>query len=507
VLFPLTVDDAYISFRYSDNLARGHGLVWNIGQDPVEGYTNFLWVLLGASVVKLGLPLPLSMKTLSIGLSILTLMFMYWTTRLLSPHGTYQVMPTLLLGSTPAFALWSVAGMETTLYICLMSVSLYLFLREESADKRGTAFWSVPLLTLLALTRPEGVIVVGMLVPLRLFLWLREGAPRKQILRFLTWVLVFGGLYLAYFVWRWSYFGYPLPNTAYVKAHAGVTSILGQVGVYLVPFGLRIFPFILLALYALGRHKELQHGDLYLGAALLGLALANLISSDWMAGHRLALPMILPILLLARQPLESILASALRGRWLQRLAYTAILLGLVLYAAAPFLYAANLYHRVMATQMDMSIYRWATEMQSIVDGQYVKVGKWLGENAPPDATVVAANIGAIGYFSGLEVIDVIGLTDEYIARHSWTVDYLLDQNPDFVVLESDTREEFGGLYGTGGEKFAASPTFADQFELLFVLDNSRTDEPALFLHHLPHATWLFARRDLNLAEKTVINND
>ncbi|MGD2207611.1 MAG: hypothetical protein PVH17_12630, partial [Anaerolineae bacterium] len=81
VLFPLTVDDAYISFRYSDNLARGHGLVWNIGQDPVEGYTNFLWVLLGASVVKLGLPLPLSMKTLSIGLSILTLMFMYWTTR------------------------------------------------------------------------------------------------------------------------------------------------------------------------------------------------------------------------------------------------------------------------------------------------------------------------------------------------------------------------------------------------------------------------------------------
>jgi arabinofuranosyltransferase len=38
-------DDAYISWRYADNFARGWGLVWNHGE-RVEGYTNFLWTLI-----------------------------------------------------------------------------------------------------------------------------------------------------------------------------------------------------------------------------------------------------------------------------------------------------------------------------------------------------------------------------------------------------------------------------------------------------------------------------
>ena len=39
-------DDAFISFRYARNLATGHGLVFNPGFERVEGYTNFLWVLM-----------------------------------------------------------------------------------------------------------------------------------------------------------------------------------------------------------------------------------------------------------------------------------------------------------------------------------------------------------------------------------------------------------------------------------------------------------------------------
>jgi arabinofuranosyltransferase len=40
-------DDAMISMRYAENLANGHGLVWNIGE-RVEGYTNPLMVLIMA---------------------------------------------------------------------------------------------------------------------------------------------------------------------------------------------------------------------------------------------------------------------------------------------------------------------------------------------------------------------------------------------------------------------------------------------------------------------------
>src|SRR5687768_10954266 len=43
----LGTDDAYISYRYARNWVAGHGLVFNPG-DPVEGYTNLLYVLLMA---------------------------------------------------------------------------------------------------------------------------------------------------------------------------------------------------------------------------------------------------------------------------------------------------------------------------------------------------------------------------------------------------------------------------------------------------------------------------
>ena len=45
--YDYVVDDAFISFRYAQNFLQGHGLVYNPGE-RVEGYTNFLWVLLVA---------------------------------------------------------------------------------------------------------------------------------------------------------------------------------------------------------------------------------------------------------------------------------------------------------------------------------------------------------------------------------------------------------------------------------------------------------------------------
>src|SRR3954447_14615800 len=53
-VFRFIQDDAFISFRYADNLARGNGLVWNAGE-YVEGYTNFLWTMIIAGVLWLNL--------------------------------------------------------------------------------------------------------------------------------------------------------------------------------------------------------------------------------------------------------------------------------------------------------------------------------------------------------------------------------------------------------------------------------------------------------------------
>src|ERR1700728_1695093 len=46
-------DDAFIAFRYARHFAQGQGLVWQPGSDEY-GYTNFLFALLVAFLMKLG---------------------------------------------------------------------------------------------------------------------------------------------------------------------------------------------------------------------------------------------------------------------------------------------------------------------------------------------------------------------------------------------------------------------------------------------------------------------
>src|SRR5262245_61339106 len=51
------VDDAFIVYRYAENLARGLGFVFNPGE-RVEGVTCFLWTVFLAPFAALGWPLP-----------------------------------------------------------------------------------------------------------------------------------------------------------------------------------------------------------------------------------------------------------------------------------------------------------------------------------------------------------------------------------------------------------------------------------------------------------------
>ena len=69
-------DDAYISWRYADNLARGLGLVWNEGE-RVEGYTNFLWTVILAIPHRLGLDVEMFAIALGLVLFTVTLAIFY----------------------------------------------------------------------------------------------------------------------------------------------------------------------------------------------------------------------------------------------------------------------------------------------------------------------------------------------------------------------------------------------------------------------------------------------
>ena len=126
---PFLQDDAYLSFRYVDNYLNGHGLVFNQGE-RVEGYTNFLWVILLALAANLGFALPEAARWLGIIFSAGTVVVvMLLARRALAGFADRWVIlgaaaAGLWVAVNPALSYWSVAFSVQLLF--MLSVFFYL---------------------------------------------------------------------------------------------------------------------------------------------------------------------------------------------------------------------------------------------------------------------------------------------------------------------------------------------------------------------------------------------
>jgi hypothetical protein len=88
----------------------------------------------------------------------------------------------------------------------------------------------------------------------------------------------------------------------------------------------------------------------------------------------------------------------------------------------------------------------------------VPIGKWIGRHYPSTHTLGILRMGAIGYYSGLRIIDLYGLCDKFIARHKndeQAIDaYLTERSPDLlsVIVPASTdqlssdHDQYGGHY-------------------------------------------------------------
>jgi arabinofuranosyltransferase len=214
-LFFWVCDDAFISFRYAEQLLAGHGLVFNVG-DRVEGYTNLLWVLEMAFFGALGMPMPLA----SIGLSVLatagTLLLVtdfLRSTPFTSMRGMAVIGGLLLLAVNRNVAVWTTSGLETRQFTFLVLLSIWLVRRALA--ERGS--WVSVSLALAAteLTRPEGALIAAsIMVWVGWRLLLERRASMRAILE-LAGPCV--SIVAAHYVWRYAYYGDWLPNTAYAK--------------------------------------------------------------------------------------------------------------------------------------------------------------------------------------------------------------------------------------------------------------------------------------------------
>ncbi|HNS04205.1 MAG TPA: hypothetical protein PKM78_17675, partial [Anaerolineae bacterium] len=74
-------EDAAMLMRYAQHLAEGHGIVWNIGEAPVDGATDFLFMAAAAALVKAHLSIEHSVRLIGLGSHLLTAMIIYLSLR------------------------------------------------------------------------------------------------------------------------------------------------------------------------------------------------------------------------------------------------------------------------------------------------------------------------------------------------------------------------------------------------------------------------------------------
>lgn len=204
-------DDAFISFRYADHLARGLGLVWNEGE-PIEGYSNFLWVLLMAAGMKCGLA-PEGLSQVLGALSGAALLgALAWAGARASGRWLAGAAMALVLAAHGSFAAWSTSGLETMFFALLVWLATWRFLVELEHPTRVS--WAGLLFALAALTRPEAPLYAGLCGLHLLFARLRGRATTAALARFALAFAVPVALHLA---WRWSTYGDWLPNTFRAK--------------------------------------------------------------------------------------------------------------------------------------------------------------------------------------------------------------------------------------------------------------------------------------------------
>jgi hypothetical protein len=236
-IFSYTIDDAYITFRYSKNLAAGFGPTYNPGQPPVEGYTTFLWMLLMTLPHLIGVNVATFSKIIGVLLTcgtftLITLLTLTLTREFpLKARLFFGAFGAFLLAMLPITSIHAIAGMETGLFIFLTVLMVYM-LTLGLLDNSRLLLWSPLLGLLIGMTRPEGNAIALLLLAFGWF-FSKAGVRRKLI----WWTL---GLYVlpgaVYFAWRALYYDLILPLPFYMKVlhGGGLFGGANEVGTYLL---------------------------------------------------------------------------------------------------------------------------------------------------------------------------------------------------------------------------------------------------------------------------------
>jgi hypothetical protein len=427
-------EDAAMIMRYSQHLANGHGIVWNIGEAPVDGATDFLFMVASAALIKLGFTVGQAVRGIGFVSHLLTVLIIYFTNRNIHNGNKYL---SFLSGLYFVFGtgLSYVSAYFGTPFFALAAASTWMFslllMRQQNPN-----FWLILAFSLsgliTGLIRPEGVILACLMLLSIIVFKLSEASPlsiweRARVRGVFSIVIIFGIVFItlggSYFLWRWDYFGYPLPNPFYKKGDGG-----WKWATFWISLGntLRLsFPVLFAFIYAF-RAKETTKLALVYLIPIIGFASAfGLVSDEMNYGARFQYATV-PIALMSWIPLVGKINVEKQDQFSPR-ERSVVFISLILLSASLVFYS-------WYQNCHLALYQQTCERPYERDGR-LEMAKMLADYRDKGYVIATTEAGLLPYYSGWDAIDTWGLNDQFIAHNGKiTVEYLDKYKPHIIMF-------------------------------------------------------------------------
>ena len=405
--FDWLCDDAFISFRFARNLAEGAGLLYNPGLAPVEGYSNFLWVLWLALFELGGLDVTVAARASSAicGVALLWLIARVLR-RELDARGTALAL--LFPATLPPLAIWSTSGLAAMPF----ALALFAVFERLTAPGRPRTEVAAIATTAAVLVRADGPLFTALLLG-ALLAWSVRRADHALLRAVLTCGALAGLALATQLLWRHGYYGAWSPNTARVKVEVDALTLergLKYVGAFLLAF-----PACLAALlFAAFRRRTPADEPTLAGpatAASLAVAIgaacyAVFVGGDFMTSGRFLVPALPFVAVLfgrsAPGPIAALVVAGLSlpGVWNVQLAPESA-------------------RRALHFRWSADDYRTEQEQWELMRSQahdWSQLGRALALHTTPGESLIHGTIGAVGYYSELVIHDPFGLVNREAFR-------------------------------------------------------------------------------------------
>lgn len=402
-------DDAFISFRYSYNLVEGWGLQFNppgFDPKPVEGYTNFLWTMIMAVPIALGHDVIIASQLLGLVCFFFALLGTYRLATELLGTRSEAIIAVLIAGTNFTFISYATGGLETMLVTALL---VWCF--RVAASLKTSDDWTLARMLMISvlaglavLTRMDAGVFLMVIAGLLGLRWLVLDKPLGQKLALaIVAATPAVGMIGAWLFWKIGYYQDIFPNTYYVKlsdeADPLVTALRGIFfsGKFLISY--LVLPFLVILIVRFFKIVRDLNWLALVGILSLWLVYIIQTGGDFMEFRFFvaAIPLLAIVMVACLRQLDG---------------FRLLMLAAVIGASA---FHGGTFQRTGGIEAIREL------NAHVLDGpeHWKKVGeaykRYFGDIAPTPVLALGA-AGAMPYYSRLPVIDMLGLTDEWVAK-------------------------------------------------------------------------------------------